>query len=78
MHLRNIACIVSIFEVTKWDISNDSNDWQSSNIWNTSVTAEVSKLDKSNEIKVVHLTNMAAIVLTFEVEKFVISKFFNL
>ena len=78
MHLRNIACIFSIFEVTKWDISNDSNDWQSSNIWNTSVTAEVSKLDKSNEIKVVHLTNMAAIVLTFEVEKFVISKFFNL
>ena len=67
--LRNIACISLIFEVLNFDKFNEVIAEKSSNICLEFVTAEVSNLDISYVVNDVHLTNMAAIVLTLVVIK---------
>ena len=66
---RNIALIFSIDEVLNLDKFKEVINEQSSNIWKKLVTCEVSNSDISNDVREIHLTNIAAIDWTFGVLK---------
>jgi hypothetical protein len=55
---------------TKLDKFNEVNDRQLLNIFDISITSEVSKVDKFNEVNDRQLLNIFDISITFEVSKF--------